>query len=79
MRRVPLEALQVSPKVITLEDSIEKEKFSKALKDLIQKTKCKCAFDCIGGYMTGLLLSLVPYGGTVYVYGTWRVCAVHTE
>jgi hypothetical protein len=31
--------------------------------------RLQVAFDCVGGAMTGLLLTALPYGGTVYVYG----------
>lgn len=62
----------VSPSVITgvnTQPSAEQEKFVEALKAKIKATKCTIAFDCIAGYMTGLLLSALPYAGTVYVYG----------
>ena len=67
--------MQVSPKEITEASIIRHEQvaFVEDLKNTIKATKCKIAFDCIGGYMTGLLLSALPYGGTVYVYG--RKCS----
>jgi NADPH2:quinone reductase len=61
----------VSPKEISKAElaSPAQEAFKEELKEVIKATKCKCAFDCVAGYMSGLLMTALPYGGTVYVYG----------
>lgn len=50
--------------VVTSNDGWEKE-----LKDLVKELGIKCAFDAIAGEMSGKLLTLLPPGGTYYVYG----------
>jgi hypothetical protein len=43
--------------------------FKAELGAYITKLGATVAFDCIGGAMTGTLLSALPYGGTLYQYG----------
>lgn len=50
--------------VITGKDGWQSE-----LEQLIKDLKIKCAFDAIAGDMTGTLLSMLPPGGSVWVYG----------
>uniref|UniRef100_A0A0G4FIV1 Enoyl reductase (ER) domain-containing protein n=1 Tax=Chromera velia CCMP2878 TaxID=1169474 RepID=A0A0G4FIV1_9ALVE len=51
--------------VVCQEDSDWEEQ----LKNLISKMKIKVAFDCIGGKMSGQLVSMLPPKSTTYVYG----------
>lgn len=39
------------------------------LEKLIREMKIKCAFDAIAGEMSGNLLTMLPPGGKVFVYG----------
>lgn len=48
---------------------VQNDGWQAELRTLIEKMKIKIAFDCIGGEMTGTLLSLLPNKSTVYVYG----------
>lgn len=47
----------------------KKDAWQKQLSKLIAQHNISVAFDCIAGSMTGTILSLLPNGGTCYVYG----------
>lgn len=47
----------------------EEETFLQDLKNLSAKLEATCAFDAIAGPMTGIMLSALPKGSIIYVYG----------
>jgi NADPH:quinone reductase len=47
----------------------DKSKWLSEIKELAQKLKITVAADAVGGEMSGDLLSVLPFGGTTFVYG----------
>lgn len=50
-------------------DTAANTKWKAELKALIKEHKATVAFDAVAGTMSGAILNLLPYGGSLYVYG----------
>jgi len=56
--------------VVTNASGTDEAAWTSELKSKIKELGATCAFDCVGGDMTGTLLEVLPSKGTVYNYGT---------
>lgn len=70
LRSLGAEHVLVSPSTVTMDMHDEEQlAFKSQLAAKMTELGATVAFDCIGGSMTGTLLSALPYGGTLYQYG----------